>query len=67
MLLRSDAVVEWHLRGWGTIEVCDAKILGGRAMSEPRLETVPVRIPEPAHERQGSIFEVQTKLSRPEI
>ena len=67
MLLELAAVDAWPLRGWGKIEDFDAKILRGQAMSQPRLETVPVRIPEPAHERQGSIFEVQTKLSRPEI
>jgi hypothetical protein len=33
-------------------------------LNSPRLEPVPVRVPLPTHERQGSIYEVQSGRSR---
>ncbi|MEX0762187.1 MAG: phytanoyl-CoA dioxygenase family protein [Dehalococcoidia bacterium] len=42
----------------------NSHILRGKPTNEPRLEKVPVRFPQPKHEREGSIYEVQSKLAR---
>jgi len=42
----------------------NSRLLCGVPVSSPRLTPVPVRIPLPAHPRQGSIYEVQSALAR---
>ena len=64
MLLELAAVDAWPLLGCGDFEQFNGRILQGQPTNLPRVEKVPVRIPEPKHERQGSIYEVQTKLRR---
>ena len=64
MLMELAAVDAWPLLGCGDWEQFNARILRGEPTNQPRVEKVPVLIPEPKHERQGSIYEVQTKLSR---
>ena len=65
LLLELCAVDAWPLVNMPGLEEFDARILRGSATVTPRLEPVPVRIPLPAHERRGSIYEVQSKLARP--
>ena len=65
LLLELCAVDAWPLLDMPGLEAFDARILRGSATVTPRLEAVPVRIPLPAHERRGSIYEVQSKLARP--
>ena len=64
LLLEMVAVDAWPLIGFGDYEQFNARILRGEPTNQPRVEIVPVRIPEPKHERGGSIYEVQTKLKR---
>jgi hypothetical protein len=40
------------------------KVLRGKLAVCPRMEQVPVRLPEPSHSRTGSIYEVQSVLKR---
>lgn len=42
--------------GWNAL---NAKLLRGAPVVNPRLEQVPVRLPEPTHDRGGSIYETQ--------
>lgn len=65
LLLELCAVDAWPLLNIPGLEAFDARILRGSATVTPRLEAAPVRIPLPAHERRGSIYEVQSKLARP--
>ncbi len=65
LLLELCAVDAWPLLDMPGLEAFDARILRGSATVTPRLEAAPVRIPLPAHERRGSIYEVQSKLARP--
>ena len=65
LLLELCAVDAWPLLNMPGLEAFDARILRGSATVTPRLEAAPVRIPLPAHERRGSIYEVQSKLTRP--
>ena len=65
LLLELCAVDAWPLLNMPGLEAFDARILRGSATVTPRLEAAPVRIPLPAHERRGSIYEVQSKLARP--
>ena len=67
MLLELVALDAWPLRGCVDFDEFNARILRGQPTNQPRVEAVPVRIPEPKHERQGSIYEVQAKFSRPQF
>ena len=49
---------------FGSIEEYDSRILCGRPTKEPRLEPVPVRIPQPQPEKAGSIYEIQSGAAR---
>ncbi len=44
---------------WPSLEEYDEKLLCGRGTITPRLENVPVRIPQPQPDKAGSIYEVQ--------
>ena len=55
----------WPLLGFpGGIEAYDALMVAGRPSLEPRLAPVPVRLPLPPADLQGSIYENQKGLKR---
>jgi ectoine hydroxylase-related dioxygenase (phytanoyl-CoA dioxygenase family) len=54
----------WPLLGVKDVGEFDAKMLHGRPTLEPRLAPVPVRMPLPPAERQGSIYENQSVSTR---
>ena len=65
LLFQYCAVDAWPLAGvndWGAF---NSRILRGEPTHQPRLADVPVRIPMPQAERQGSIYEVQSLLDQP--
>ncbi len=45
---------------FSTIEDYDSRILCGEPTNEPRLENVPIRVPQPQPPRAGSIYEIQS-------
>ncbi len=47
---------------WDTIEEYNARMLCGEPTLEPRLEPIPIRIPQPQPDKKGSIYEVQKGL-----
>lgn len=59
------AVDAWPLKGVESWEKFNSYILRGKPTYEPRLTCVPVRVPVPPAEHQGSIYEVQSVLKRP--
>jgi phytanoyl-CoA hydroxylase len=63
-LVQYCAVDAWPLSGVGDLNRFNADILRGEPTIEPRLAPVPVRIPLPSSERQGSIYELQTQLEQ---
>ena len=65
LLLEMCAVDAWPLARPVEWESFNARILRGVPTNTPRVASVPVRIPLPTHERQGSIYEVQSKLADP--
>ena len=46
-----------------SIEDYDSRMLCGRPTLEPRLQAIPVRIPQPPPDRAGSIYEIQKGLT----
>lgn len=59
-LLAADAFpVLGSMTPFGSIEEYDARILCGDPTKEPRLEPVPVRVPQPQPDKRGSIYEIQ--------
>ncbi len=67
LLLEMTALDAWPLLGFGTYEQFNERILRGSPTNRPRIVPVDARIPEPKHERAGSIYEIQTRLSRPQF
>ena len=65
LLLELCAIDAWPLLGVKDLDSFDALILRGEPTLTPRVTAVPVRIPLPNHDRQGSIYEVQSKLAQP--
>ena len=66
LLLQYCAVDAWPLdyssaTDWETF---NSRLIRGEPMCEPRLESLPVRVPQPPAPRAGSIYENQTLLSR---
>ncbi len=62
-MMAADAFpVMGSLTKFSSIEEYDARMLCGEPTLEPRLEPVPVRIPQPQPETYGSIYEVQKRL-----
>ncbi len=53
----------WPLMGPVDLDEFDGRVVRGRPSLSPRLEPVPVRIPLPAAQHQGSIFENQRAAS----
>jgi phytanoyl-CoA hydroxylase len=60
LLFEYAAADAWPLLGFTDWEDFNVRLLRGSVVSEPRLAPVPVRIPLPTHDRQGSIYEVQS-------
>ena len=65
LLLELCAIDAWPLVKQADWDTFNGRILRGSPTNTPRVTLVPVRIPLPAHERQGSIYEVQSKLAEP--
>ena len=64
LLFQFCAADAWPLLGPGNLADFNAKMVAGSAGIVPRLADVPVRMPLPPAERQGSIYENQTILQR---
>jgi ectoine hydroxylase-related dioxygenase (phytanoyl-CoA dioxygenase family) len=62
LLLELAAVDAWPCLGVADLEKFDAAILRGSATSRYRVKEMDIRVPFPKHERQGSIYEIQTPL-----
>ena len=65
LLLELCAVDAWPLVQQTDWVAFNARILRGSPTNTPRVTPVPVRIPQPEHDRTGSIYEVQSKLADP--
>lgn len=63
-LLELAAVDAWPVLGVPDLEAFNAKIWRGSAVTRYRVKEMDIRIPLPKHERQGSIYEVQTPLRK---
>ena len=64
MLYQFCAADAWPLLGPGNLATFNSKIVAGESSIVPRLADVPVRMPLPPAERQGSIYESQAILKR---
>ena len=64
LLFQYRAADAWPLLGFPSIEKFDALILAGRPTIAPRRAPVPVRLPLPPAEHQGSIYENQRATGR---
>jgi len=64
LLLELAAVDAWPLLGVPDLAAFDARIWRGGPTSRYRVASMDIRVPLPKHERQGSIYEVQTPLRR---
>jgi hypothetical protein len=65
LLFQYRAADAWPLLGFpGGIEKFDELLLAGEPTVEPRLAPVPVRLPLPTAEHQGSIYENQRASGR---
>ncbi|GAA2756446.1 phytanoyl-CoA dioxygenase family protein [Actinopolymorpha rutila] len=60
LLFEYAAADAWPLTGGLDWDDFNAHLLRGDAVLQPRLTEVPVRIPLPTHDREGSIYEVQS-------
>ncbi|MCC2668488.1 MAG: phytanoyl-CoA dioxygenase [Armatimonadetes bacterium] len=61
-LLELAAVDAWPCAGVPDLEAFDARVWRGSPTSTYRVTSMDIRPPLPKHERQGSIYEVQTPL-----
>jgi ectoine hydroxylase-related dioxygenase (phytanoyl-CoA dioxygenase family) len=66
LLLQLAAVDAWPVMGVSDLGQFDSWVLRGQPTSRYRVKEMDIRIPLPKHERQGSIYEVQT-LFRPKL
>jgi hypothetical protein len=65
LLLQYRAADSWPLLGFpGGLEAYDKLMVAGAPTIEPRLEPVPVRLPLPPADLQGSIYENQKGLKQ---
>jgi ectoine hydroxylase-related dioxygenase (phytanoyl-CoA dioxygenase family) len=65
-LIELAAVDAFPVTGVADVAQFDAKILRGEAVTSYRVKDMDIRIPLPKHERQGSIYEIQT-VFRPKV
>lgn len=63
LLFEYSAADAWPLVNFPGWSEFNDRLVRGEPTGTPRLEPVPARIPLPTHERQGSIYEVQSQLS----
>ena len=66
LLLQLAAVDAWPVLGVADLPQFDSWVLRGQPTSRYRVKEMDIRIPLPKHERQGSIYEIQT-LFRPKV
>jgi phytanoyl-CoA hydroxylase len=64
LLYEVAATDAWPLLGVADLDEYDRELLSGRPTLEPRVTSVPVRLPLPPAARQGSIYENQLGSSR---
>ena len=64
LLLQLAAVDAWPVMGVADLAQFDSWVLRGQLRTRCRVKEMDIRIPLPKHERQGSIYEIQT-LFRP--
>ena len=64
LLYEVAAADAWPLLGGGDIDEFNAQMLSGSPTVEPRMTSVPVRLPLPPAARQGSIYENQAGATR---
>ena len=67
LLLELAALDAWPLCGYGNWESFSKTVLRGTLNVQARVEPVPARIPEPKPPRGGSIYEIQSQMSRPQM
>ncbi|MFO1319142.1 MAG: phytanoyl-CoA dioxygenase family protein [Burkholderiales bacterium] len=60
LLYEVAAADAWPLVNFTNLEEFDSRMIAGEPTIEPRLETVPVRMPYPPARHQGSIYENQS-------
>jgi phytanoyl-CoA hydroxylase len=66
LLLQLAAVDAWPVAGVADLAQFDSWVLRGQPTSCYRVKEMDIRIPLPKHERQGSIYEIQTAF-RPKL
>jgi hypothetical protein len=64
LLYEVAAVDAWPILGVPDFDDFNRRVLTGRPSIEPRLTSVPVRLPLPPAARQGSIYENQLTSTR---
>ena len=66
LLLQLAALDAWPVMGVSDLAQFDSWVLRGEPTRRYRVKEMDIRIPLPKHERQGSIYEIQT-LFRPKL
>jgi phytanoyl-CoA hydroxylase len=66
LLLQLAAVDAWPVMGAADLAQFDSWVLRGQPTTRYRVKEMDIRIPLPKHERQGSIYEIQTAF-RPKV
>ena len=66
LLLQLAAVDAWPMLGVSDMAQFDSWVLRGHPTRQFRVKEMDIRVPLPKHERQGSIYEIQTKF-RPKL
>ncbi len=64
LLYRYCAIDAWPLAGFGSWDAFNATIVRGEPTSVARVTDVPVRMPVPAGERGGSLYETQMMMDK---
>ena len=64
LLLQYCAIDAWPLMGFGSWDAFNATIVRGEPTRVARVTNVPVRMPVPAGEKGGSIYEIQTMMEK---
>ena len=60
LLLQMAAVDAWPVMGVADLAQFDSWVLRGQPTRSYRVAAMEIRLPLPKHERQGSIYEIQT-------
>jgi hypothetical protein len=64
LLLQFRVADAWPLLGFPDLKAYDELMVAGESTIEPRMTAVPIRLPLPPAESQGSIYENQRGLKR---